>query len=232
MHEGDETVTRIALVAGSRLSRIGLSTVLRSAADMELVAEAADLEQAIIELADFQPDVIVVEIVDGGPEVMDLISHIELTGYPGDQAVLLLADTWDEGLAQAMRAGARGVLLADSTVDRLVDAIRLVAAGYSVAPISHDERRDSFIPDWAASSDQSALNYLSERERDVLRLVASGYSNDEISTTLSVSASTVKSHVRRMLTKLRVSNRSRLVVFAFETGIVDSAEECASADPP
>jgi DNA-binding NarL/FixJ family response regulator len=212
---------RVVLVDDQALVRAGFGMVLSAQADMEVVGEAGDGAEALALLARTPADVVVMDIR------MPVMDGVEATRRvctdPGGPRVLVLTtfDT-DEDAFAALQAGASGFLLKNAPPEQLLDAIRVVAAGESVvAPRVTRALLDRFsgqltLPGRA----DERLASLTEREREVLELVAAGLSNTEIAARLFVAEGTVKTHFGRILAKLELRDRVQAVVFAYEIGLV------------
>jgi DNA-binding NarL/FixJ family response regulator len=213
---------RVVLVDDQALVRTGFSMVLAAEPDIEVVGEAADGLQAIQTARRLRPDVVLMDIrmpnLDGieatrrlaGPEVTDPVSVLILTTYDLDEYVFA-----------ALRAGACGFLLKHTSPEGLVEAIRTVASGEGlIAPSVTRRLIAEFARAPAAPAPPRELERLTEREREVLELVARGKSNAEIAKELVVGATTVKTHVGRVLTKLGLRDRIEAVIFAYEAGMI------------
>ncbi|WP_067509376.1 response regulator transcription factor [Actinoplanes sp. TFC3] len=215
---------RILLVDDQALVRAGFGMVLSAQTDMEVVGEAADGAQAIAALARTPADVVVMDIR------MPVMDGVEATrricAEPGGPRVLALTtfDT-DEDAFAALQAGASGFLLKNAPPEELLSAIRVVAAGESVvAPRVTRAMLDRFAAQLTLPGRaDERLASLTDREREVLELVAAGLSNTEIAAQLHVAESTVKVHFGRILTKLELRDRVQVVVFAYEIGLVRPA---------
>lgn len=214
---------KIAIVDDDPLVRMGLRAILASVDGWEIVAEAGDGGEAVAMVADASPDVVLMDI--RMPEMDGLEATRRIVGADRGAKVLVLTTfEVDEYVFEAMRAGAAGFVLKRVPPKELIDAVRIVASGESLLfPAStravierFSERRGGDLPE------------LTERERDVLRLLARGLSNQEIGAELYVSVETVKSHVASLLMKLGVRDRTQAVIAAYESGFV----EPGAADVP
>jgi len=217
--------TRVLIVDDQPLMRTGFRMILDAEPDLEVVGEAADGWQAVEQAGRVRPDVVLMDIrmprMDGveatrqlaGPDATDPVRVLILTTFDLDEHVL-----------SALRAGASGFLLKDAPPEDLVDAIRVVARGDALlAPSITRRLLDRFasrLPDPSEAGPPKALERLTARELEVLRLVARGMSNAEIAEELVVGETTVKTHVGRVLMKLDLRDRVQAVVLAYETGIV------------
>jgi len=211
---------RVCLVDDQTLVRQGVKSLLDLAEDIEIVGEASDGRQAVEMIPELQPDVVLMDMrmpVMSGLEALQALAAknqlpptIILTTFDDDQLVLA-----------GIKAGARGYLLKDVTLDQLVSAIQTVADGGSLVQPAVTQRllsglehmRNDFV-----SLDRP--DPLTERETEILRLMAGGFSNKEIANSLGVAEGTVKNHVSNILSKLGVRDRTRAVLKAFELKLV------------
>jgi DNA-binding NarL/FixJ family response regulator len=216
---------RVLLVDDQPLLRTGFRLILATEPGIEVVGEAADGETALGQVAALRPDVVLMDIrmprMDGVEATRRIV---EARGGEGPPRVLVLTTyDLDEYVVEALRAGASGFLLKDTPAESLVEAVRVVAAGVAVVAPSVTRRLlDRFarhLPT-AQAPPVEAVAELTERERDVLLLVARGMSNAEIARTLVVGETTVKTHVSNVLTKLGLRDRVQAVVHAYESGLV------------
>jgi DNA-binding NarL/FixJ family response regulator len=211
-------VIRVVLADDQPLVRAGLRMILSSEPDIEVVGEAANGFEAIDLCASSQPDVVLMDV--RMPELDGISATRQIAGLDDPPRVLVLTTfDLDEVVYDALRAGASGFLLKDAPEERLTTAIRVVAEGGSLFAPSVTTR---LIAEFArrAPRSEADLSSLTERENEVLRLVARGLSNAEIGTALFVSENTVKTHVARVLMKLGVRDRVQAVVLAYESGLV------------
>jgi DNA-binding NarL/FixJ family response regulator len=210
---------RVVLVDDQELVRAGFRVLLGTSEEIEVVGEAEDGQEALEIVAQADPDVV---LMDVRMPLMDGIEATRRIRDSSDTKVLILTTfDLDEYVHEALRAGASGFLLKDARPEELLDAIRVVHEGESLlAPsvtrrlIEEFVRRDPPTPAAATT-----LASLTERELEVLRLVARGLSNTEIADRLVVSHATAKTHVSRILTKLGQRDRAQLVMIAYETGL-------------
>ena len=217
---------RVAVIDDQALVRMGLTTLIGSEPDLELVGEAADGRAGLALLRRTRPDVVLCDIrmpvLDGLGLLAEVAADPDLDHV---RVVVLTTFELDEYVFEALRHGASGFLLKDAAPARLLDAIRVVAAGGSLLAPSVTRRViEEFVrraPNETPESD--ALSELTERELEVLRLVARGLSNAEIAEELVISPATAKTHVGRILMKLDLRDRVQAVVFAYETGLVRPA---------
>jgi len=219
--------TRVLVVDDEALLRTAFSSLIDAEDDLDVVGEAADGHQAVELAARLRPDVVVMDV---RMPVMDGIEATrQITGDQGGPRVLILTTfDLDEYVFDALRAGASGFALKSRPLEELLGAIRTVAAGEALLAPSVTRRLIAHFAHHAPAPSRTppGLAELTEREREVLALVARGLSNAELAGTLHVSLPTVKTHVSRILTKLGARDRIQLVVLAYESGLV------AAAGPP
>lgn len=213
-------VIRVVLVDDQELMRVGFRMVLGAQEDMEIVGEAGD-GRAAIELAEqLRPDVV---LMDVRMPILDGVEATRVITEKGTSKVLVMTTfDLDEYALSALRNGASGFLLKDTPPAQLVSALRSVASGDAVVSPSVTRRLlDRFLgPGGGEPRDAAVLDALTEREREVLVLIAQGLSNTEIARKLFLSEATVKTHVGRVLAKLELRDRVQAVVLAYETGLV------------
>ena len=203
--------------------REGFAAVLAAQPGLQVVGQAADGADAVSQARHLKPDVV---LMDVRMPVMDGLQATReiLRGAAGLQPRVLMLTTFDldDYVYEALRAGASGFLLKDATAAELVNAVRVVAAGEALLAPSVTRR---LIADFARQPRQDsapppALDALTQRETEVLRLIARGLSNTEISDTLVIAEQTTKTYVGRILAKLNLRDRAQAVVVAYETGLV------------
>ncbi len=213
-------MTRVALADDQELVRSGLRGLLE-ARGLDVVGEAGDGRAAVALAHELQPDVLVMDI---RMPVLDGISATRELTSSGSATRVLVLTTYDldRYVYDALRAGAAGFLLKASPPDRLAEAVRVVAAGEALLAPSLTRRLIAAHISRPPPLDgaPAALADLTEREREVLTLVARGLTNDEIAARLVVSPATVKTHVNRVLSKRQLRSRAQAVVLAYETGLV------------
>jgi len=214
--------TRVLLADDQPLVLEGFRRVLSRADGLEVVAEAADGAQAVDAARRYRPDVVVMDI---RMPVLDGLSATEQIVAADDAVRVLVLTTFDldEYVFRALRAGASGFLLKDTPLDELVLAIRLVAEGGSLLAPSVTRRViEEFArrPGLGTAGPEGPLPGLTSREREVLGQVVRGLSNAEIGRELFITEATVKTHVRSMLLKLGLRDRTQLVIAAYESGFV------------
>jgi DNA-binding NarL/FixJ family response regulator len=223
---------RVMLVDDQALLRTGFRMVLAAQPDMEVVAEAGDGVEALDALRARMVDVVLMDVRMPNLDGVEATHRIcrDGAGGPGDPRVLILTTfDLDEYAFSALKAGASGFMLKDVPPDELLSAIRAVHSGDAVvAPSTTRRLLDRFSTVLPAATGQPAareLERLTEREREVLVLVAQGLSNGEIAARLVLSEATVKTHVGRILAKLELRDRVQAVVLAYETGLVRAGEQ-------
>ena len=211
---------RVCLVDDQTLVRQGIRSLLELSDNIRIVAEASDGKQAVEMIPELKPDVVLMDMrmpVMSGLEALQALSAsnqlpptIILTTFDDDQLVLA-----------GLKAGARGYLLKDVSLEQLVDAVQTVASGGSLVKPAVTQRLLSGLE--RMQNEFSSLDQpdpLTERETEILRLMAGGYSNKEIANSLGVAEGTVKNHVSNILSKLGVRDRTRAVLKAFELKLV------------
>ena len=217
--------TRVLIVDDQSLVRAGFRLILESQADFAVIGEAPDGEQAVALARRHRPEVILMDIRMPRMDGLEATRQILQDGLSGCRIVILTTFDLDEYVYAALRAGACGFLLKDVTPEQLIAAVRLVAAGDALLAPSITRR---LIERYAARNARSELtadlSSLTERELEVLRLMARGLNNEAIGETLFVSEATVKTHVAHILDKLHVENRVQAVVAAYESRLVTPGE--------
>jgi DNA-binding NarL/FixJ family response regulator len=209
-------VIRVLVADDQPLVRSGFRMVIEERPDLELVGEASDGAQAIALARELDPDVILMDVrmpnLDGVEATRQLVDA-------GTRARVLVLTTFDldEYVYAAIHAGASGFLLKDVEPAELVDAIRVVAAGNSLFGPAATER---LLTRFAEPPSGRALDELTDREKEILQLLATGLSNAELAERLFLSETTVKTHVSSILRKLRVRDRVQAVIAAYDAGLV------------
>jgi DNA-binding NarL/FixJ family response regulator len=222
-------VIRVLLVDDEALVRGGFRMILESEEDIEIVGEASDGAQALAQVRELQPDVVVMDIRMPGMDGLEATRRLLAGGSDAPRVLILTTFDLDEYVYEAMRLGASGFLLKSVRPRQLPDAVRTVAEGEALLAPSVTRRLvEQFVrlPS-PGGGIPTPLAELTERELDVLRLIADGKSNAEIAASLYLSEATIKTHVNRVLTKLRLRDRVQAVVLAYESGLVrpgDAAE--------
>ena len=217
---------RVIVADDQALLRTAFSSLIDAEDDLEVVGEAADGREAVDLARTRSPDVVVMDV---RMPVMDGIEATRLiTGSAGahpPRVLILTTFDLDEYVFEALRAGASGFALKSRPLEELLSAIRLVATGEALLAPSVTRRLIAHFAGQARvpARGRAGLDELTEREREVLLLVAQGLSNPEVAERLHVSLPTAKTHVSRVLTKLGARDRTQLVVIAYESGLVTTA---------
>ncbi|HSK91903.1 MAG TPA: response regulator transcription factor [Euzebyales bacterium] len=216
---------RVVIVDDQALVRGGLRALVDSTDDLETIDEAADGAAAVDLVRRHRPDVVLMDIRMPGMDGLEATRRITAdAALSGTRVVVLTTFETDETVFEALRAGASGFLLKDVRPAELLDAVRLVAAGEALlSPGATRRLIEAYVrvpPVGAASA--GAVDVLTDREREVLGLVATGLSNGEIAERLVVSGATVKTHMTHLLRKLGARDRAQLVVIAYRAGVVST----------
>ncbi|MGW1197329.1 response regulator [Streptomyces sp. NPDC002536] len=222
---GKQEDIRVLVVDDQVLIRAGVAALLRAAPGMEVVGEAADGEEAVALAAAHRPDVVLMDIRMPGMSGIAATERIlEDAPDPAPRVLVLTTFDLDEYVYAALRAGAAGFLLKDAGPQRLLAAVTAVAGGDTLfAPTVTRRLIESFTrrqPPGAGPEQPAALEVLTGREREVLRLTGRGLSNGDIADELVISEATVKTHLNRAMTKLGLCSRAQAVVAAYESGLV------------
>jgi DNA-binding NarL/FixJ family response regulator len=218
--DGPARKIRVAIVDDQTLVRTGFRMILASEPDIEVVGEHGDGAQAVARVPEERADVVLMDIrmpVMDGLEATRQLAH----KAPATRVVILTTYDLDEYIFDAFRAGASGFLLKDAPPEQLAEAIRVCARGEALLSPSVTRRLvEEFARIPTGAHTVPALDELTARELEVLKLIARGQSNSEIAETLFVSEATVKTHVARILDKLDCRDRVQAVVLAYESGLV------------
>ena len=214
---------RVVVADDQALVRVGCRTLLEAEADIEVVGEADTGSAALTVVRAESPEVVLMDIRMPGLDGLEATRRITADpGLAGVRVLILTTFEIDEYVFEALRAGASGFLLKDADPEDLIRAVRVVAGGEALlSPAVTRRLIAEFIssPERRAASPAS-LAELTEREREVLSLIATGLSNDEIAETLVISPATVRTHINRVMAKLAARDRAQLVVMAYEAGLV------------
>ena len=214
---------RVLVADDQSMVRAGFRMLLGGEEGIEVVAEAANGLEAIEKAARFDPTVVLMDIRMPELDGLEATRRI-VAGQPGARVLILTTFDLDEYVYEALRAGASGFVLKDDPPEQLIAAIRTVAAGDALLSPAVTKRvieRFSRLPQPAPPN---GLDELSDRERDVFRLIARGLSNAEIGHELFISETTVKTHVTHILAKLGLRDRVQAVVLAYRAGLVEEVE--------
>ncbi|MEU7721717.1 response regulator transcription factor [Streptomyces tibetensis] len=215
---------RVLIADDQMMVREGFSVLLNAMPDIEVVGEAVNGREAVAKVRELAPDVVLMDI--RMPELNGIEATREIVAADGAAKVLVLTTfDLDEYVYQALRAGASGFLLKDASARQLADGVRVVASGEALLAPSVTRRLITEFSKLAEKpplmpSAQAAYGDLTDRETEVLVLIAQGLSNSEIAERLVVAESTIKTHVSRILVKLGLRDRTQAAVFAYEARLV------------
>lgn len=211
---------RVMLVDDQNLVRKGVRSLLELSNEIEVIAEAADGAEAIRRIPDENPDVVLLDMRMPGLSGLDVLRKMSEEGNLPPTIILTTFDD-DELVLAGIQCGAKGYLLKDVSLEELVSAVKTVAEGGSIVKPAVTQRLLQGLEN--LHTDFSSLDRpdpLTERETEILRLMAGGYSNKEIANSLGVAEGTVKNHVSNILSKMGVRDRTRAVLKAFELGFI------------
>ncbi len=213
---------RLLIVDDHAIVREGLRTLLAETPDLEIVGEAGDGPGAVAQAIALRPDVILLDLMLPGLNGIEVTQRVR-QAQPGCRILLLTSFAEDQNVVAAMQAGAAGYLLKDVLQGDLLNAIRQAMLGELVL---HPEAQRKLIehltrpPSETAAASKTQMDQLTEREHDVLRLIAQGRSNREIGDQLHITEGTVKGHVSNILSKLHLQDRTQAALFAVRQGLV------------
>lgn len=211
---------RVLLVDDQDLVRAGFRSILESEGGIEVVGEARDGASAIEAAVALRPDVVCLDVQMPGMDGLEAARQLAIAGTVGSGILMLTTFNRDDYLFAALQAGAAGFLLKNASPEKLVEAVQVIARGDAL--LSPDVTRrviEQYTAAPATPTPSPLLDELTDREREVLALLARGLSNPEIAAALFVGEATVKSHVSKVLLKLGLRDRIQAVVFAYEHGI-------------
>ena len=214
---------RVLIADDQALMRTGFRMILDAQNDIEVVGEAIDGADAIRRFEALSPDVVVMDVRMPTMDGIEATRRLSALERPARVLILTTFDL-DDYVYEALRAGASGFLLKDRPPEELVAAVRVIAAGEALLAPSVTRRLIEEFARRAPMASRSELDELTEREREVLVLMARGLSNAEIARTLFVAETTVKTHVGRVLHKLGLRDRAQAVVLAYESGLVQPGD--------
>ena len=212
------TGLRVVIADDQPMMRAGFKAVLEATGNIHVVAEAANGEEAVAAANEHAPDVVLMDIRMPGMDGIEATRRL-----PRQRVLILTTFGLDEYIIDALRAGASGFLLKDAPTQEVIQAVRAVAAGDAVlAPAVTRQLLDQVARRLPAATSRSpaALAELTDRERQVLRMLAAGLSNAEIAHALVLSEATVKTHVSNLLGKLGLRDRVQAVIYAYESGLI------------
>jgi DNA-binding NarL/FixJ family response regulator len=217
---------RVVVADDQALVRGGFRLILQTQPDIEVVGEAADGREAVARTREQRPDVVLMDIRMPGMDGLEATRRLMTTQNP-PRVLMLTTFDLDEYVYDALRAGASGFLLKDVRPEQLADAVRAVAAGDTLlAPAITLRLVEQYLrrpPPGARTP--LGLGELTDRELDVLRLVARGRSNQQIADTLFLGESTVKTHLTHLFAKLGLRDRAQAVVLAYESGLIQPGDD-------
>jgi DNA-binding NarL/FixJ family response regulator len=216
------TPLRVVIADDQPMMRAGFKAVLEATGDIHVVAEASTGEEAVRAATEHAPDVVLMDIRMPGMDGIEATRRL-----PRQRVLILTTFGLDQYIIEALRAGASGFLLKDAPTQEVVAAVRAVAAGDAVLSATVTRQLlDQVARRLPApvSRRPNELDVLTEREQEVLRMLANGLSNAEIATALVLSEATVKSHVSRLLGKLGLRDRVQAVIYAYETRLISPTE--------
>ncbi|MFI1282572.1 response regulator [Streptomyces sp. NPDC020858] len=213
---------KVMIADDQMMVRQGFTVLLDAQPDIEVVGQAVDGADAVAKVSELAPDVVLMDIRMPGMGGIEATSVI--TSGPDSAVKVLVLTTFDldEYVYEALRAGASGFLLKDASADQLAEAVRVVAAGEALLSPNITKRLITEFSRLGAprAPSRARIDELTERETEVLSLIAQGLSNAEISEHLVLAEQTVKTHVSRILVKLGLRDRTQAAVFAYETGLI------------
>jgi DNA-binding NarL/FixJ family response regulator len=212
------TPIRVLVADDHRLFRDGLRALLNSAPDLELVGEAGDGEEVVAQAAVLQPDVILMDLQLPGINGVEATRRILHSQPRVNVLVLTMFEDTDTVLA-AMRAGARGYILKDADEEALLRSVRAVASGEALFGPGVAERLMRYLAEATPSAERAAFPELTDREREVLWLLAQGLSNQEVADRMGISLKTARNHVSNILGRLQVADRTEAVARARAAGL-------------
>ncbi|MBT2392661.1 response regulator transcription factor [Streptomyces sp. ISL-1] len=214
---------RVVIADDQAMVRQGFTVLLNAEPGIEVIGQAVDGREAVSKVAELDPDVVLMDI--RMPELGGIEATRRITRAPGATVKVLVLTTFDldEYVYEALRAGASGFLLKDASASQLAEAVRVVAAGDALLSPNITKRLITEFSRTAGAPRtplKERVGDLTERETEVLNLIAQGLSNAEIASRLVVAEQTVKTHVSRILVKLGLRDRTQAAVFAYETGLI------------
>jgi RNA polymerase sigma factor (sigma-70 family) len=214
--------TRVLVADDQALLRTGLVTLLNADSGLEVVGEAADGARAVELAAELRPDVVLMDI--RMPVLDGIAATRQILSAPAEDAPrVMVLTTFDlpEYVYSALSEGAAGFLLKDTPPDRIIAAVHTIAAGdMLIAPHITRQLVETYAQHHQATALGQQLDSLTNRENEVLRLVGNGLTNGEIAQRLVLSEATVKTHIKRLMSKLGLTSRAQAVVTAYESGLV------------
>jgi DNA-binding NarL/FixJ family response regulator len=223
---------RVLIVDDDVATRVGLRSIMAAAPDIAVVGESGSAEDAYELIPQLTPDVVLMDVQLPGADGITATERITARSPDtGPRVIVLTTFEIDDYVFRSLRAGASGFLLKRARAEDLTDAVRSVASGNALpAPTLTRRLIERFAV--ASTARATAVQTLTDREREVLLLIAGGRSNQEIGTDLGISPDTVKSHIKHVFTKLAVRDRSQAVIAAYESGLVVPGAVTSSTPRP
>jgi DNA-binding NarL/FixJ family response regulator len=216
----------VVLADDQQMVRVGFRLILEAEDDLAVVGEASDGDQAVEVTRRLRPDVVLMDVQMPRTDGLEATGRIVAHADAGSRVIILTTFERVDYIFEALRAGASGFLLKNAPPEELVHAVRIVAAGDALLAPSVTRRViEQYARRPPPRRDDAALERLTAREVEVLRLLATGMSNSELAARLFVSGGTVKTHVSNLLVKLGLRDRVQAVVYAYETGLVQPGGE-------
>ncbi|MCU1498550.1 MAG: DNA-binding response regulator [Acidimicrobiales bacterium] len=214
--------TTVVLVDDQALVRGGFRMILEAEDDIDVVGEASDGDEAVTIIRQLRPDVVFMDVQMPRVDGLEATRRIVQEGIP-TKVVILTTFERDDYVFDALRIGASGFLLKNAPPDELVHAVRIVAAGDALlAPSITRKVIEGYVRRPFAPRREADLERLTDREREILGLLAAGRSNAELATHLFLGEGTIKTHISNILSKLDLRDRVQAVVFAYESGLVEA----------
>jgi DNA-binding NarL/FixJ family response regulator len=223
---------RVAIVDDQELVRTGFAMILGSEPDIEVVGQAGNGRDAIELCRRIRPDVVLMDIRMPEMDGIEATRQIVVDAATDTRVLMLTTFDLDDYVYSAIKAGASGFLLKDTPADDLVKAVKVIAAGDALLAPSVTRRLiTEFASESSSYSAAPGLEHLTDRETEVLELLARGRSNQEIAAELFLGETTVKTHVSRVLAKLEVRDRVQAVIMAYESGLIRPGRDDGAAGP-
>ena len=213
---------RLMLVDDQALVRTGFKMILEFEEDLEVVGTADNGVEAVSQARHLRPDVILMDVQMPRMDGLEATSRIVRDSSIGSRIIILTTFERDDYIFEALRSGASGFLLKNSPPEELVHAVRVVSLGEALlAPSVTRKVIERFVTQPIRGSKDAQLKLLTERETEIVRLLATGKSNSELATYLFVGEGTIKTHISNVLSKLGLRDRMQAVIFAYESGLIE-----------
>jgi len=215
------TKIHILLADDHTILRAGLKMMLNAQPDMEVVGEAPDGRQAIIETQRLQPDIILMDITMPEMNGIEATRHIKKL-VPESRILILTMHEHDEYVFQALRAGASGYMLKEAADTELISALHIIQSGqFYLSPMAQSVLVGDYLQRVRIGEEKDSYSSLTEREREILKLIAEGYTNNQIAERLVISPKTVDTHRTHIMDKLNLHSRAELVKYAMRRGLLE-----------